>query len=244
MSYRERLYSNYGKLFQDADVTFNVTKSRQWGKAYHWYFRRWLPDHTDAKIVDVGCGGGKILHFLAEKGFRDVVGIDISQDQIQIAKQINERATQADALNWLENQKSQFDLIISLDLIEHFGKEEVLIFLRCCVEALKPGGRLVIQTPNADSPFGLQHRYNDLTHEIAFNPNLLGRLMHQAGLENLEAREQGPVPLGYSVLSTVRYLIWQFFRNGIVLLNLAETGTSGKVLSRVFVISGVKSAAV
>jgi hypothetical protein len=85
------------------------------------------------------------------------------------------------------------------------------------------------------------HRYGDFTHEVGFNPNSLSRLMRLVGFRNIEARETGPVPLGYSLPSTVRYFVWQIIRGALKVWNIAETGNAGSgVLTRIFLISGVK----
>ena len=99
---------------------------------------------------------------------------------------------------------------------------------------------MVLQTVNCESPFAPFHLYNDLTHEQGFGPNLLGRLMRRAGLDSMVARETGPVPLGYSLTSSVRSALWQGIRAGIMTWNLVETGTKGSgVYTRIFMMSGV-----
>jgi SAM-dependent methyltransferase len=148
---------------------------------------------------------------------------------------------QESVLDHLENNPDSYDLITGYDIVEHFNKDEVLRFLDGCFSALQPGGRLILQTPNADSPWGNSLRYGDFTHEVCFNPNSLIRLLRLVGFGNLEIREAGPVPYGNSLTSMVRSLIWQVIRAGLRIWNLAETGSSGTgVWTRVFLISGIK----
>ena len=64
---------------------------------------------------------------------------------------------------FLHARPQRFDLVTGLDIVEHFTKDEVLDFLDACREALRPGGRLVLQTPNGESPFGGAVRYGDFT---------------------------------------------------------------------------------
>lgn len=239
--YRQRVYAEYATNFQDAPDVFDEEGSRRWGKAYRSYLRGWLPENKDADIVDLACGGGKLLHLFQMTGYRRVCGVDISPDQISRARQVTEQVILGDAIDFLEKQRNRFDLIVGLDIVEHFHKPEVLRFLDCCHDALKPRGRLVLQTPNAESPWGSTHRYNDLTHEVCFNPNALSRLLKLAGFSNIEAREAGPVLRGGSLVSTARYALWQTIRAGLTLWNLAETGSRGSgVFTRVFLISGMK----
>lgn len=235
---RENIYSQYGRDFQDSGEAFDAVAADRWGKAYDWYFRNWLPADKSAAIGELAPGTGKMLHFLKSRGYRNLSAVDISPDQVRMARQVAEDVTLGNALEWLAERKGHFDLIIALDLIEHFTRPESLDFLDLCHAALKPGGRLILQTPNGDSPFGLQHRYNDMTHEWCFNNNLLERLMRRTGFDSIEGREMGPPPWGYSLKATVRFIIWRVARAMIQLVNIAEQGGPEPVLTRVFLMSG------
>lgn len=237
--YRVRIYERYASRFQDAPQAFDLATARRWGRAYRYYLRGWLPAAGDARILDVACGGGKLLQFFLDAGYRDVHGVDVSPEQVALSRQVTPNVTHANVLDYLVLHKGEFDLITGLDIVEHFQKDEVLQFLDLCFGALKPGGRLVLQTPNAESPWGTHHRYNDLTHELGFNPNSLSRLLALVGFEAVEAREVGPVPVSYSVASTLRWLAWQTIRAGLKVWNISETGDAGSgVFTRVFLISG------
>ncbi len=241
VSYRDRLYSNYGHDFQDAGDQFDREGATRWGRACAYHLRGWLPEGKDARVLDLACGAGKLLFFFSERGYKDLTGVDISQDQVALARQVTPNVRQESVLSHLESHPVSYDVITGYDIIEHFHKDEALRFIDGCLSALRPGGRLILQTPNADSPWGTMHRYNDFTHEICFNPNALARLLRVAGFSAVEARETGPLPWGSSFASTVRYAIWQMIRTGLYIWNLAETGTAGGgVWTRVFLISGVK----
>lgn len=237
--YRARIYERYASNFQSAPQFFDVTAARRWGKAYRHYLRGWLPERRDARILDVACGGGRLLQFYLDAGYTEVHGVDVSPEQVALARQVTPNVTQVSALDYLAEHPGRFDLISGLDIVEHFRKDEVLHFLDQCFGALKPAGRLVLQTPNAESPWGTQHRYNDLSHELAFNPNALSRLLALVGFEAIEAREQGPVPWGYGPASTLRWCAWQAIRAALKVWNIAETGYPGsEVFTRVFLMTG------
>ncbi|GAB4174007.1 MAG: hypothetical protein Fur0039_15760 [Rhodocyclaceae bacterium] len=237
--YRTRIYARYATNFQNAPQVFDVEAARRWARAYRHYLRAWLPESRDARILDVACGGGKLLQFYLDCGYTDVHGVDVSPEQVTLARQVTPNVVQANVLDYLGAHAGRFELISGLDIVEHFRKDEVLRFLDLCHAALAPGGRLVLQTPNAESPWGTHHRYNDLTHELGFNRNALARLLGLVGFTAIEAREQGPVPWGYSAASTLRWCVWQMIRAGLKLWNVAETGDAGSgVFTRVFLISG------
>lgn len=241
--YRDRIYQNYGTNFQNAAETFSVQAAAQWGRGYTYYLRGWLPADRKAVIADVACGGGKLLYLYQRLGYENFMGVDISPEQVKLARQIAPQVVEADVLNWLEENPNTFHLITGFDIVEHLEKSEVLHFLDACYKALKPGGRLVLQTPNAESPWGSMQRYGDFTHEVGFTPTLLERLLRLSNFQMIQARETGPVPWGYSLISSIRFLIWRSIRLGLQIWNLAETGASGSgVFTRVFLITAVKPA--
>ncbi len=240
-TYRDRIYESYASNFQDLAPQFDVAASRAWGRAYRHYLRRWLPASREAAILDVACGGGRLLHFFKEQGYTRLEGVDLSPEQVALARQVVPDVVEENAIDFLERNAGAFDLITGLDIIEHLHKPEVLRFLDAAFRALRAGGRLILQTPNADSPWGTMLRYGDFTHEVCFNPNALGRLLRLAGFDGIESREMGPVPFGYSLASTVRAGVWQGFRLVFKIWNIAELGSAGSgVFTRVFLISGVK----
>jgi len=241
--YRERIYARYGRNFQDAPQQFDPVASRRWGKARKYHLRGWLPESKAARIVDLACGGGKLLHFFTEQGYQRVEGVDTSPDQVALSRQVTPHVAHGDVIEFLETNPGQFDLITGFDIIEHFHKDEALRFLEAAYAAIKPGGRLILQTPNAGVPWGLQHRYNDFTHELGFNTNALGRLLNLVGFVGTEARECDPPPYGLSLFSSIRFMLWQLIRLQHMVLNLIETGSVGdRVFTRVFLITGVKAA--
>lgn len=241
-NYRNKLYQNYGKNIQDAPLKFDEHKSSRWGKAQLYYLKNWMPNNKNANIIDVACGGGKLLHFFVVNGYQNIKGIDISNDQVELSKQVTSNVIKGDIIEYLENNPNCFDLITGYDIIEHFYKDEVIRFLNAACSALQPGGRLIIQTPNAESIWGTHHRYNCFTHETCFNPNSLKRIMQLAGFTNIEAKECLPPPYGYSISSSIRYVFWKIISVFLKFYNLVETGSLGSgIYTRIFLISGQKN---
>lgn len=239
IDYRQRIYSKYASCFQDSKQTFDVTAANKWGTAYDSYLKGWLPSQKNANILEIACGSGRLLHFFKARKYTNITGVDISPEQVQLAKKIVEAVVQADILKFLENVDKTYDLIIGLDIIEHFQKDEVLRFLDACYKALKPRGRIILQTPNAQSPFGPSIFYGDFTHEICFTPKGLQHILNLCGFRKFQIRETGPVVHGFA--STIRYIFWQMIRLILKLWNLIETGNcEDAVFTRTFLISAHK----
>jgi SAM-dependent methyltransferase len=241
-SYRADIYRRYASVFKKTKARFDVGAADRWGTAYRHYLRRWLPADRQARIVDIGCGGGRLLRFLTRRGYTNLAGVDISLEQVELARQVVPNVTHGDVLDYLESRESSFDLVVGLDIVEHFRKDELPRFFQAIHKSLAPGGRVVLQTPNADTPWGVRVRYADLTHEVCFEPTVLASLLRLYGFRDVECREMGPVPLGYSPTSTLRYVFWRGLRLMLRGYNLIETGTAGSgVHTRVFLASALRT---
>ncbi len=237
--YRNKIYECYASRMQDAAPVFDEANAVRWGRAYDTFLRGWLPKKKDAAILDVACGGGKLLYFFKSRGYTYLQGVDVSPEQVALSRQVTENINETNAINYLEEHQATYDLITGLDIIEHFKKDEILRFLYACYSPLKSGGRLILQTPNAESPWGMKIRYGDFTHEVGFDTNSLRQLLTLVGFSEITAREAGPVVHG--LVSLWRFMIWKVIWSLLALWNLAETGDVGSgIYTRVFLISGIK----
>lgn len=237
--YKTKIYKQDATLIQRTSSFFDEKMVQRWGHAYDIFLKGWLPSNKNVAILEIGCGDGRFLYFLKTRGYTNIQGVDISPQQVELAKQVIENVIEADAIKYLSNHPDSFDLIVGLDIIEHFKKDEVLLFLQACYKALQSGGRLILQTPNAESPWGIKVRYADFTHELIFDPCCLKKLLELGGFARIELRPAEPVVHG--ILSLIRFLIWKIIWFLLVLWNLAETGSLGSgIYTRVFLISGIK----
>ena len=242
--YRAAIYRDYARVVQGKGAAFDRAAADRWAPCLDHYLRGWLPGDRDANVVDLGCGDGRLLYLLSRKGYRKLTGVDASESRTAMARQVVDSVENMDVLHYLRSCAAEIDLLLAIDLIEHLNKGEALELIALCASHLRPGGRLIIQTPNAASPFFGAVRYGDYTHEQAFTPSSLAALLTRAGLVRVEPREAGPVPWRYSARSTVRYGCWRIARLALALVNLIETGSAGSgILSRVFLVSAVKPAA-
>ena len=237
--YRQRIYARYASVFKAGSDSIDEAAIDRWGAAYDTYLAGWLPESRDAAIADLACGPGWLLRFFVRRGYRDVGGIDVSPEQVALARRHSPEVAAGDLLEFLRAHRDRFDLLTGFDIIEHLRKDEVLDFLEACHGALRPGGRLVLQTPNGESPFGGAVRYGDFTHETCFTPPLLGQLLALTGFAAAELRETRPVVRGAA--SLVRAALWSALRQALRLWNLAETGSPGSgILTRVFLVSALR----
>ncbi len=240
--YRELLYERYtaSNPVMPSDVS-RAELERQ-GRQLKYYLRGWLPEKKDSAIFELGSAYGRLLNLMRSEGYTNVVGTDLSEEQVRLARQLGIPVELGDGLARLESGSSAVDLIVAIDVIEHLTKDEVLRFLQAAVRALRPGGRIILQTPNCASPWGMALRYGDFTHETGFTPDSLAGLLTVFGFSNIEFREVSPIPFGNSVASTVRAFLWMCIKPGLRFIELVETGSRGPaVLTRSMLVAATRA---
>lgn len=239
--YRTRIFESYASRSKYIVKDFDAMSASRWGRAYDYFLRGWLPREKNAEILDIACGGGRLLHFFKERGFVNLTGVDISSEQVSLSKQVTEEVYENNVLDFLRSTCQEFDLIVGLDIIEHLYKNEVFNFFDYCYLRLKNGGRLILSTPNADSPYVASVRYGDFTHENVFTPDALDWVARSAGFKKGVSRELNPVPFGYSFGATLRFLLWKVIWTGVYAWNIIETGgPSSKIYTRNFIFTAEK----
>ena len=95
------------------------------------------------RVLDVGCGAGNMMHHLARYG--TVQGVEIDPRPLKLAQQRGYDARLADASAGIPFGDAQFDLVATLDVIEHV--QDDLGTLRECARVLAPGGYVLVTVP-------------------------------------------------------------------------------------------------
>ena len=105
----------------------------------------------DAKVLDVGCGGGLLSEALAKEG-AEVTAIDLAPELIKVAKlhrlesgvAVEYHLQSVEAL--AAEQPGSFDAITCMEMLEHVPDPSAII--AACASLLKPGGQLFLSTLN------------------------------------------------------------------------------------------------
>lgn len=97
-------------------------------------------------VLDVGCGGGLFLRLLAEHGL-PVVGLDFSLDAGALAWRVNGVPTVCATLSRAPFPAEGFAAVTMFHVLEHLY--DPVSYLEAAHRVLKPGGRLIVQVPNA-----------------------------------------------------------------------------------------------
>jgi 2-polyprenyl-3-methyl-5-hydroxy-6-metoxy-1,4-benzoquinol methylase len=230
-------YDKYSSLMQHAHL--NKTEILKWGRAYPLYFKDWMPENLNSKILDAGCGTGRFIKFLEYSGYTNIEGVDISEEQIQLAKKNGCIVYLHDIIEYLGKHSNTYDQIFAIDILEHIPKDNILVFINAIYNSLKPNGSLIIQTPNLESPWGGMIQFGDITHQTEFTPELLKKLLLFSNFKNVKYRPAGPRI--YNFTSFIRVILWNTIKAFLMIWNLAERGDIGSgIYTRVFFINARK----
>jgi len=113
----------------------------------------YLDDITPGKLLDVGCGSGAYAAWMQTRGW-DVRGTEVDPVAARTARMTHGLTVDIGDLAAIRHPDGAFDAITARHVLEHV--QEPVAFLAECWRILRPGGRLVIVTPNVDS---LGHRH-------------------------------------------------------------------------------------
>lgn len=105
---------------------------------------RWVP--PGVAVLDVGCGFGESLGYHRNRGCQ-VQGVEADANILRVAERhgLDVKVGLFDAANYAP---ASFDVVTLDQVIEHVA--DPLLVLRGVHQVLKPGGMLVLSTPNAD----------------------------------------------------------------------------------------------
>lgn len=146
-----RLWNYYAKTSGDGDLYF----SRSHGNAV--LRRSRLPTRKSLAILDFGCGPGFMWdHVVKASRNWDYTGLDFSPESIAA---LNARCTGnpqfrgALAVSQLPSDlaDASFDVILLIEVVEHLRNEHLAATLAELRRLLKPGGSVVVTTPNQEN---------------------------------------------------------------------------------------------
>lgn len=158
------------------------------------YLSQWFP--SDGDFLDVGCGAGALLTFAEDRGMR-ATGIDADPENVQQARGRGLDVVLGEALSPPFDNTRMFDVVAMVHLLEHFPPTEALSLLSDYSARLRPGGRLVLVTPNfADWSVASEIFWLDPTHVRPYPAGLLTRFLARVDLDVVHVSTETLVDLG------------------------------------------------
>ncbi|MDY6795315.1 MAG: methyltransferase domain-containing protein [Actinomycetota bacterium] len=125
-----------------------IAAENYWFQRHLAVYQYILPLAEGGRVVDLGCGEGYGTNLLATRA-REAVGIDLAPEALYHARRTYRRPNltfKYGDISSLDIEDSSFDLVCSLQVIEHLPDLER--FMREILRLLEPRGTCVLSTPN------------------------------------------------------------------------------------------------
>lgn len=149
---------------------------------------------NNPRILDVGCGWGDFLSVVKGEGL-PYFGIDVSPIAVKKLKEKNINCDVSTIEMYAKTHKNEFDAIVSFQTIEHI--KNPILYLNSAYTLLRPGGIILLTTPNNDSPLryllrGKWSVYNTDSHYSFFTKQTLRKTIEKTTFNDIKIRIDPP----------------------------------------------------
>src|SRR5690554_3578817 len=160
------------KIFYEKYSQMNRSKEGLSGAGEWETLKGMLPDFKGKRMLDLGCGYGWHSIYAMENGASSVVGIDISQNMLKVAKEkthFSEVEYICGAIEDMDFKEESFDIVLS-SLAFHYIKDYKELIEKIN-KVLKPNGILIFTVEHpVFTAYGTQDWYYDNNKEILHFP--------------------------------------------------------------------------
>ena len=124
-----------------------IVEENYWFRRHEAAYRLLAPYCTQATVLEVGCGEGYGAELLRQAGAHRVIAVDYVRDVVTHVRGRYPALAilQANAVR-LPCRTSSVDVVTAMQVVEHLWEQPR--FVRECARVLRPGGRMLLTTPN------------------------------------------------------------------------------------------------
>ncbi len=163
-------YQTRNPSYHWQQIKSNLFKFNAYVDARYQQVLNHIPQATNLKILDIGCGDGVLLYLINQKVKAKLTGVDLDQNSLKTARsKLKAKFVKASAYK-LPFKTSAFDIIIASEIIEHLDQPQKM--LQEIKRVLNPLGTVIITTP-----IKLFKTPEDPMHYQEFTPDQLTKLI-------------------------------------------------------------------
>lgn len=146
-------------------------------------------------LLDLGCGRGEWLALLSEHGLH-ARGVDRNDDMVERCQSSGLAVTKGEALPYLTSlPDASLGAVTTFHMVEHMPFDDVLALVDESLRVLKPGGILILETPNPQNILvGAHTFYLDPTHLKPLPSPMLRFFVEARGFCDAHVLELQPYP--------------------------------------------------
>lgn len=143
--------------------------------------------YPGSPTFDAGCGRGEWLELMIEQGFLPA-GVDLDDGMLSACIELQLPAKKGDAIAHMSSLADESQSVITaFHVVEHVSFEQLRKFVSEAQRVLKPGGLLIMETPNPENiAVATRNFYLDPTHQRPIPAQLLAFVAEFAGFERVK----------------------------------------------------------
>ncbi len=111
ISYRKIFYKKYASTQANRECRPLLVNFHRQTQYLCRLLEDYIPQDKNISCLDLGCGAGNFLFFLKFAGFHDILGIDVSTEQVGRAHELSLPAVHADIFDFLKSSDRKYGLI-------------------------------------------------------------------------------------------------------------------------------------
>lgn len=171
-----------------------------WGFRWRYVLDKIVKSGNVASLLDVGAGNGYFVSLAAKEFGLRATGLEISTEEIRFAEEhVGVKLVNEDVCR----HKEMYDVVTSFNVLEHVADPHG--FLSAVLERVKPGGLIVVTTPNPGCIHakvkGLE-RWNMVCpphHINLFSKQSLLEMLEQRGRSRCRTKRSAPTSASYAI---------------------------------------------
>lgn len=206
---------------------------------FDWYYQDEKPEYAYARnfisgselVLEVGCGKGAFRAWLPES--TKYVGLEFNDEAVRKARASGLNVIKQSVEEHAAQAAGKYDVVCSFQVLEHVPDPRA--FVHACVQALRPGGKLILAVPSEDSFLGMAtnaHLNMPPHHVLRWSDRALRRLALREGLFVIELWHE-PVAEVHEDWHKETLARHYFVGLGLARKTLVDRSFTGKVLGRV-----------
>ena len=205
---------------------------------FDWYYQSEKPEYEYARrfitggdaVLEVGCGKGAFRAWLPASAA--YTGLEFNGEAVRKARSAGLRVLKQPIEAHAAIAPGNYDVVCSFQVLEHVPQPRG--FVQACIQALKPGGKLILAVPSEDSFLGLAedaHLNMPPHHALRWSDQALRNLAHREGLSVINLWHE-PVADFHEEWHKDTLARHYFVQLGLSKPTLVNQSLTGKVLGR------------
>jgi len=146
-------------------------------------------------VLDLGCGRGESLQVFGGHGI-EARGVDGNAEMVAHCRDLGLDVEEGDLFTFLASlEPESLGAVVSFHVVEHLPPTSIPLLVRLAHRALRPGGILILETPNPLSVMvAARSFWIDPTHQRPVHPETLKLMFELAGFDDIRYLPLRPFP--------------------------------------------------